>query len=110
MAVAIYSAVKGISVDNKVAMTGELSIRGLIRPVGGVSAKIYAAEQAGVRRVLIPKDNWQESYQGLAIEVIAIESLEEALEYSLIKEVADRLHKDSPIAKPEILAAAGIQI
>jgi Lon-like ATP-dependent protease len=109
MAVAIYSAVKGIPVDNKVAMTGELSIRGLVRPVGGVSAKIYAAEQAGVRRVLIPKENWQEMYQGLPIQVIGIESIEEALESALIKTI-DILHKDHAIPKPDILAAAGMQI
>jgi len=109
MAVAIYSAVKGIPVDNKVAMTGELSIRGLVRPVGGVSAKIYAAEQAGVRRVLIPKENWQEMYQGLSIQVIGIESIEEALEAALIKTV-DILHKDHVVPKPDILAAAGMQV
>ncbi len=109
MAIAIYSAIKGIPVDNKVAMTGELSIRGLIRPVGGVSAKIYAAEQAGACRVLIPKDNWQESYQGLSVQVIAIESLEEAIENALIKTV-DILHKDTIIPQPEILAAAGMEI
>jgi Lon-like ATP-dependent protease len=109
MAVAIYSAVKGIPVDNKVAMTGELSIRGLVRPVGGVSAKIYAAEQAGVRRVLIPKDNWQEMYQGLPIQVIPIESIEEALDAALIKTI-DILHKDHAVPQPDILAAAGMQI
>lgn len=108
MAVAIYSAVKGIPVDNKVAMTGELSIRGLVRPVGGVSAKIYAAEQAGVRRVLIPKDNWQEIYQGLSIQVIPIESIEEALDAALIKTI-EILHKDHVIPQPDILAAAGMQ-
>ncbi len=109
MAVAIYSAVKGIPVDNKVAMTGELSIRGLVRPVGGVSAKVYAAEQAGVRRVLIPKDNWQEMYQGLSIQVIPIESIEEALDTALIKTI-DILHKDHAVPQPDILAAAGMQI
>jgi Lon-like ATP-dependent protease len=109
MAVAIYSAVKGIPVDNKVAMTGELSIRGLVRPVGGVSAKIYAAEQAGVHRVLIPKDNWQEMYQGLPIQVIGIESIEEALEFALIKTI-DILHKDHAVPKTDILAAAGMQV
>lgn len=109
MAVAIYSAVKGIPVDNKVAMTGELSIRGLVRPVGGVSAKVYAAEQAGVRRVLIPKDNWQEMYQGLSIQVIPIESIEEALDTALLKTI-DILHKDHAVPQPDILAAAGMQI
>ena len=107
MAVAIYSAVKGIPISNTVAMTGELSIRGLVRPVGGVSAKVYAAEQAGARRVLIPKDNWQEMYQTLPIEVIGIETIEEALDYTLMKNV-DVLHRDIAVPQPDILAAAGI--
>lgn len=107
MAVAIYSAIHGIPVDNTVAMTGELSIHGFVRPVGGVSAKIYAAEQAGARRVLIPKENWQEMYSELAIEVIGIETIEEALKHTLIK-TSDTIHMEFGSSKPEILAAAGL--
>lgn len=59
MAAAIYSAVTGRPLDHEVAMTGELSIRGLVRPVGGVLAKIEAARRAGARTVLVPADNWQ---------------------------------------------------
>lgn len=83
MAVAIYSAVQKIPVNNLIAMTGELSIRGLILPVGGVSAKVAAAKQAGAKKVLIPKDNWQAVYQSDDIEVIAISTLEEAIELAL---------------------------
>lgn len=83
MAVAIYSAVQKIPVNNLIAMTGELSIRGLILPVGGVSAKVAAAKQAGAKQVLIPKDNWQAVYQSVDIEVIAISTLEEAIELAL---------------------------
>ena len=108
MAVAIYSAIHGIPVDNTVAMTGELSIRGLVRPVGGVSAKIYAAGQAGARRVLIPKENWQESYSDLAIQVIGIETMDEALQYTLIN-TGDAIHMGVTVIKPDILAAAGLQ-
>lgn len=107
MAVAIYSAIYDIPVDNKVAMTGELSIRGLVNPVGGVSAKIYAAEQAGARLVLIPKENWQELYKNLAIEVIGIETIDEALEHTLIK-AGDGIHIEIPLSKTDILAAAGM--
>ena len=60
---AIYSAIMGTPIDNKIAMTGEVSIRGEIKPVGGVPAKIAAAVQAGAERVLIPAENWQESFQ-----------------------------------------------
>ena len=107
MAVAIYSAINGIPIDNTVAMTGELSIRGFVKPVGGVSAKIYAAEQAGARRVLIPKENLQEMYSEFAIEVIGIETIDEALKYTLIKP-GDAIHLATPVANPDILAAAGL--
>jgi len=108
MAVAIYSAIHGIPVDNMVAMTGELSIRGLVKPVGGVSAKIYAAEQAGARLVLIPKENWQEMYSELTIQVIGIETIDEALKHTLIK-TGDTIPMGVTMAKPDILAAAGLQ-
>ncbi len=79
VAVAIYSAVYNIPVDNAVAMTGEISIRGLVKPVGGVSTKMAAAKQAGAKRVIIPKENWQELYKDAGVEVVAVETLEEAL-------------------------------
>ena len=49
MATAIYSAIKQIPVDNKLAMTGEISIHGRVKPVGGIVAKVEAAIQAGAR-------------------------------------------------------------
>lgn len=45
MAVALYSAISGRAIDNKIAMTGEVSIRGLVKKVGGVSAKIQLLEE-----------------------------------------------------------------
>jgi len=87
VAVAVYSAIKGIPVDNQVAMTGEVSIRGLIMPVGGVVAKVEAALRAGAKRVLVPKENFQELFTKIAgIKVIAIERLEEAFQYALLEE------------------------
>lgn len=87
MAVAIYSAIKNIPIDNKAAMTGELSIRGLVKPVGGVAAKAEAARNAGATRVFIPKDNYQallEKIQG--IEIVAVENLEEVIKGALLFE------------------------
>jgi Lon-like ATP-dependent protease len=62
IATAVYSALTGIPVDNTVAMTGELSIRGLVCPVGGVTAKIEAARDAGAKKIFIPQKNWQHIY------------------------------------------------
>ncbi|NLW16463.1 MAG: ATP-dependent protease LonB [Firmicutes bacterium] len=86
MAVAIYSALTKVPVDNKVAMTGEISIRGMIKPVGGTVVKIQAAIQAGAKRVLIPKDNFQEIFRQYPIEVIPITTLEEALQHALLRQ------------------------
>jgi ATP-dependent Lon protease len=92
MAVAIYSALSGIPVDNRIAMTGEVSIRGLIKPVGGINAKIDAAIRAGAKRVLIPNDNWQNLFNKIEdIEIIPIETLEEAIEKSMSIKDEERL-------------------
>ncbi|AKG35902.1 ATP-dependent protease LonB [Paenibacillus durus] len=79
MAVAIVSAIRGLPVDNTVAMTGEIGIRGRVKPVGGVVAKVEAALQAGATTVLVPKDNWQSLFADLAqVRVVPIETVEEA--------------------------------
>ncbi|MGM0410356.1 MAG: ATP-dependent protease LonB [Bacillota bacterium] len=84
MAVALYSAISGRAIDNKIAMTGEVSIRGLVKKVGGVNAKIQAARRAGVKKVLIPEENWQNSYKNInGIDVIPITTLEKAIKIAV---------------------------
>ncbi|MBC8079698.1 MAG: ATP-dependent protease LonB [Gorillibacterium sp.] len=84
MATAIVSAIRGIPVDNKLAMTGELSIHGKVKPIGGVVPKVEAAIQAGVTRVIIPKENWQDIFRDMAgIEIIPVDSIEEVMEHAL---------------------------
>jgi ATP-dependent Lon protease len=58
---ALYSAVTKTPIPQDVAMTGELTIQGKIRAVGGIPEKLYAARQAGMRRVLVPKENLRET-------------------------------------------------
>ncbi len=85
IATAIYSAIRKIPIDNKVAMTGELSVRGYVKPIGGVVAKVNAARQAGAERVLIPKENWQSIFAEIKdIEIIPVEKLEEVLQRTLL--------------------------
>jgi len=86
MATAIYSAITGVPVSNKVAMTGELSIHGRVKPVGGVIPKVDAAAQAGVEKVFIPaENNHQELLLGRKdIEVVPVRHLNEVLEAALL--------------------------
>lgn len=83
IATAIYSAIHNIPIDNKIAMTGELSIRGKVMPIGGVVAKVDAAIQAGVERVIIPKDNWQHIFKDYAIEVIPVDDINEVINLTM---------------------------
>lgn len=78
IATAIASAIKGMPVDHRIAMTGEIGIHGKVKPVGGVVAKVEAAFQAGATTVLIPKDNWQTLFEGLeGLKVIPVQSIAE---------------------------------
>jgi len=85
---AIYSAIKGIPVDNMVAMTGEISIHGRVKPIGGVNAKISAAKKAGATKVIIPSDNWQDSFKNIEnIKIIPVSNISEVIREALLKEI-----------------------
>jgi Lon-like ATP-dependent protease len=103
--IAVYSAILKKPVSAKIAMTGELSIRGNIHPVGGVHAKINAAREAGIEKVFIPLDNWQETYKNYAIEVIAVKNIGE-----LVKQVFEKQNDDIIVKtkSAEVLTAQGI--
>jgi len=103
---AIYSAIKGIPVDNMVAMTGEISIHGNVKPIGGVNAKIAAAKKAGATRVIIPIDNWQDSFKNIEdIVIIPVSSITEVIREALItdtpKKIAITFDKDVDVIAAE---------
>lgn len=82
MAVAIASAITKRPVDNKLAMTGEVSIHGKVKPVGGVVAKVEAAFQSGANTVLIPKENWQAIFEGLeGVKVVPVDRIDEVFRH-----------------------------
>ncbi|MCC5909154.1 MAG: ATP-dependent protease LonB [Clostridiaceae bacterium] len=83
MVTAIYSAITKRPVDSLLAMTGEVSIRGKVKPVGGIKSKIEAAKKAGCKRVIIPKDNYQERFKEFTIKVIPVENVEEVIELAI---------------------------
>ncbi len=87
-------------------MTGEVSIRGDVKPVGGVPAKIEAAEKAGVERVLIPFENWQESFEKYKIKVIPVKRVEEIIQLSLYQS-EERSNLASLVPESELLTASG---
>ena len=90
MATAFYSAVTGIPVRADVAMTGEISLRGKVLPIGGLKEKLLAAKQAGIKLVLIPKENEadlneisEEITSGM--EIVPVSEMETVLERALVK-------------------------
>nr|PZN10658.1 MAG: ATP-dependent protease LonB [Caldicoprobacter oshimai] len=85
MAVAVYSAITGQPVDGRVAMTGEVSILGVVKPVGGIAAKIEAAVQAGVKKVIIPIENWQETFKNYSISIVPVERIEQVIEHAMYR-------------------------
>lgn len=110
VATAIYSSIKGIPIDNTVAMTGEISIRGLVKPVGGVNAKVIAAKQAGATTVIIPKDNWQDIFKTFDIRVITVESIDEVLHHALMNGVQEKPRLEIINHQTDLLTAAGVTI
>ncbi len=84
MCTAIISTLTGIPVRKDVAMTGEITLRGKVLPVGGIREKVMAAHRAGIRKVLLPKDN------DVDIQDIP-EVVRNDMEFVLLKDVNDAL-------------------
>ncbi len=88
IATAVISAVEDIPIDQTVALTGSLNVRGDVMPIGGATAKIEAAAESGMKKVLIPKSNLKDvmiekKYENM-IEIIPTETLSDVLENILI--------------------------
>ena len=83
---ALASLVTGKAVDTDIAMTGEVSLRGGVMPIGGLPEKLMAAQRAGIKKVFIPEDNVEN------LEDVA-EELKEKLEIISVKKVTDVLKK-----------------
>ncbi|GAA0123651.1 Lon family ATP-dependent protease [Clostridium faecium] len=79
--VCIISALLNKPLRQDIAITGEISLRGKVKPVGGIFEKVYGARRKGIKTVIIPKDNINEVPLGLSdIQVIAVSTIEELLE------------------------------
>ena len=85
MATGIYSAIYKIPIDNKVAMTGEISIHGNVKPIGGVYPKVKAARKAGATTVIIPEENVQSILNEIkGIRIVPVTHLSEVFDIALV--------------------------
>ncbi|MBC7960620.1 MAG: endopeptidase La, partial [Vallitaleaceae bacterium] len=90
MAIAMISALTNCPVNHQVAMTGEITLRGRVLPIGGLKEKLLAAKRAGIKKVLVPEDNRRniaeinkEIIKGL--EIVYVSDMEQVLSEALIK-------------------------
>ncbi len=86
MATVIISALEGIPIDQSIAMTGSLNVRGKVLPVGGITAKLEAAAASGITRAIIPKINAKdvmiETKYYKTMEIVLAETIRDVLEYA----------------------------
>ncbi len=103
MFLAVYSAWQQKPIAGDIALTGEISLTGQVMPVGGVTEKLQAAKEAGVRQVFIPKANWQKRYEHLAMDICCVECVED-----LLCGVFAEQHIPLPQQQTEVLSAKGV--
>jgi ATP-dependent Lon protease len=86
MAMAIISAASNRPARNDVAMTGEITLRGNVLPIGGLNEKLLAAQRSGIKKVIIPKENVKDLTEipdkvKEGLEIVAVEVIEDAMKY-----------------------------
>jgi len=92
MITSIVSAITEIPVDKNIAMTGEITLRGIVLPIGGLKEKLLAAHRAGIKKVLIPFENQKDLVEvpeviKKNIEIICVKNVDEVLKHALTKQL-----------------------
>ncbi len=92
MITSIVSAITDIPIDKEIAMTGEITLRGLVLPIGGLKEKLLAAHRGGIKKVLIPEENKKDLIDipeviKKNIEIILVKNVDEVLKHALTKEL-----------------------
>jgi len=105
MVTSIVSSITGIPIDKTVAMTGEVTLRGHVLPIGGLKEKLLAAHRARISTVIIPDDNKKDLIDIPKnilsdLKIISVKTVDEVLKVALVKELipvewidADKLPK-----------------
>ena len=93
MCTSIVSVMTGIPVKRNVAMTGEITLRGRVLPIGGLKEKLIAANRSNIKTVLIPKDNKNDLSEIpkkliKGLKIITVSNVDEVLKYSLTKKIS----------------------
>ena len=100
MATAVFSALTKRPVLASVAMTGEITLRGRVLPIGGLKEKILAAKTAGIKKVLVPAENEKDVEEisreiKSGLEIVYVSHMEEVLAHALVKKKADAGKEDN---------------
>jgi ATP-dependent Lon protease len=107
MATALASALTGIPVRSNIAMTGEITLRGRILPIGGLKEKLIAGLRGGIQTVLLPKENERELKDVPAkikrgLQIILVENMDDVLRHALALPDPDVLEQPLEYAIEEI--------
>jgi ATP-dependent Lon protease len=117
MATAIVSVMTGIPIHRDIAMTGEITLRGRVLPIGGLKEKLLAAHRGGIKKVLIPEENAKDLTEiadnvKSGLEIVPVSRMDEVLAHALTRKPApvewDEQSAAMPVAKPEDEDSSGI--
>jgi ATP-dependent Lon protease len=115
MATAIVSALLKVPIRSDLAMTGEITLRGRVLPIGGLKEKILAAHRAGIKTVLIPKENAKDIKEIpprilRAVELILVDHMDEVLKRAMVLDDPDQFLSPGikEMAPPEIEMSTGV--
>ena len=114
MVTSIVSSLTNISVKKEVAMTGEVTITGQVLPIGGLKEKLLAAHRAGIKEVIIPKENEKDLVDMPKkiideIKIIPVENADQVLKIALTKELKRTEWVEVDLSKNDDKSQASIQ-